>query len=168
MKYKQGTGGSALGNLADDTAYFVIKGEDGRIKLASSAENAALGTAIDLDGLGSGDAHVLERTGKPDITFDPDGTRAELTAPSGINTGDAVKYHAEGGTAIGGLTNDTTYFAIVQDNGKLKLAETRDKALSGEAIALTDLRYWSVPLQEPYATAEIAIARHRQTAGHKR
>ena len=34
-------------------------------------------------------------------------------------------------------------------------------AVSGEPIALTDLRYWSVELQEAYATAEIAFARHR-------
>jgi hypothetical protein len=34
-------------------------------------------------------------------------------------------------------------------------------AVSGEAITLTDLRYWSVELQEPYATAEIAFARYR-------
>jgi hypothetical protein len=34
-------------------------------------------------------------------------------------------------------------------------------AVSGEPITLTDLRYWSVELQEPYATAEIAFARYR-------
>ncbi|HEX5959145.1 MAG TPA: DUF2093 domain-containing protein [Hyphomicrobiaceae bacterium] len=34
-------------------------------------------------------------------------------------------------------------------------------AVSGEPIALADLRYWSVAQQEPYATAEIAFARAR-------
>lgn len=29
-------------------------------------------------------------------------------------------------------------------------------AVSGERVALEDLRYWSVALQQPYATAEIA------------
>ena len=29
-------------------------------------------------------------------------------------------------------------------------------AVSGQAIALDDLRYWSVARQQPYATAEIA------------
>lgn len=33
-------------------------------------------------------------------------------------------------------------------------------AVSGERIALTDLRYWSVELQEPYASAEISFRRH--------
>jgi hypothetical protein len=30
-------------------------------------------------------------------------------------------------------------------------------AVSGQRIALDDLRYWSVARQEPYATAEIAV-----------
>lgn len=29
-------------------------------------------------------------------------------------------------------------------------------AVSGERVAIEDLRYWSVALQQPYATAEIA------------
>ena len=33
-------------------------------------------------------------------------------------------------------------------------------AVSGEPIMLPDLRYWSVELQEAYATAEIAFERH--------
>jgi hypothetical protein len=41
-------------------------------------------------------------------------------------------------------------------------------AVSGEPITLADLRYWSVPLQEPYATAEIAFARFRQMAGRRK
>jgi hypothetical protein len=32
-------------------------------------------------------------------------------------------------------------------------------AVTGEAIALEELRYWSVERQEPYATAEIATRR---------
>ncbi|HEX6001970.1 MAG TPA: DUF2093 domain-containing protein [Hyphomicrobiaceae bacterium] len=41
-------------------------------------------------------------------------------------------------------------------------------AVSGEPIALADLRYWSVALQEPYATAEIAFARARGLAGKRK
>ena len=36
-------------------------------------------------------------------------------------------------------------------------------AISGEPIALPDLRYWSVELQEPYASSEIAFERFRST-----
>lgn len=36
-------------------------------------------------------------------------------------------------------------------------------AVSGARIALEDLRYWNVNLQEAYATAEIANKRYRET-----
>ena len=36
-------------------------------------------------------------------------------------------------------------------------------AVSGQAIALPDLRYWSVDAQEAYASAEISLKRHLET-----
>lgn len=33
-------------------------------------------------------------------------------------------------------------------------------AVTGEAIQLADLRYWSVELQEPYASAEVSLKRY--------
>ena len=39
-------------------------------------------------------------------------------------------------------------------------------AVTGEPIPLTELRYWSVELQEPYATAEASLRRHLET--HRR
>ena len=33
-------------------------------------------------------------------------------------------------------------------------------AVTGQPIALEDLRYWSAERQEPYASAEIATSRH--------
>lgn len=36
-------------------------------------------------------------------------------------------------------------------------------AVSGAQIPLEDLRYWSVDLQEAYASAEIAFKRYRET-----
>ena len=38
-------------------------------------------------------------------------------------------------------------------------------AVTGQPIPLDDLRYWSVELQEPYATPEASLARHRARAG---
>ncbi|AKM08337.1 DUF2093 domain-containing protein [Pelagerythrobacter marensis] len=35
-------------------------------------------------------------------------------------------------------------------------------AVTGEAVPLEELRYWSVELQEPYASAEIATRRMTQ------
>ncbi len=35
-------------------------------------------------------------------------------------------------------------------------------AVTGQPIALDDLRYWSVEHQEPYASAENSLQRHRE------
>lgn len=36
-------------------------------------------------------------------------------------------------------------------------------AVTGEPIPLAELKYWSVALQEAYATAEASLSRHRET-----
>ncbi len=38
-------------------------------------------------------------------------------------------------------------------------------AVTGQPIPLDELRYWSVDLQEAYASAQIALDRHRETRG---
>ena len=142
VRYSHG-GGSAIGGLTDGTDYFVILGADGRIQLATTAERAQDGLAIDLTSQGSGDAHSLARNDTPaedDITFDPDLQRIEiaLEAPEGIVTGTALVYDNGGGASIGGLTDGATYFAIVAQDGKLNLAASLDDAMAGKAITLTD------------------------------
>lgn len=36
-------------------------------------------------------------------------------------------------------------------------------AVTGRPIALADLKYWSVALQEAYANAQVSLERYRQT-----
>lgn len=36
-------------------------------------------------------------------------------------------------------------------------------AITGQQIPLADLKYWSVDLQEPYATAEVSMKRYLET-----
>jgi hypothetical protein len=40
-------------------------------------------------------------------------------------------------------------------------------AVTGKPIAIADLRYWSVELQEPYASAEASLQRHLQLHGRR-
>jgi hypothetical protein len=35
-------------------------------------------------------------------------------------------------------------------------------AVTGQIIALTDLRYWNVELQEPYASADVSLKRYME------
>ncbi|MGD8330585.1 MAG: hypothetical protein PVJ49_14220, partial [Acidobacteriota bacterium] len=139
VTYSNGGGGN-IGNLNNGGTYYVIKGSNKRIKLADSLANAEAGTAVDLTTLGSGDSHKILRPNTPaddDITFDPDKLRLEVGNDAGLNTGDALLYDNGGGSDIGGLTDDTTYYAIVDGDKQVRLAETRDKAYKGDAIDIT-------------------------------
>ena len=82
VKYGNG-GGSDLGGLTNNSFYYVIKNDKNSIKLATSASNAAAGTAINITGRGSGTTHTLN------IAFDgintkfvasyDDGKKAQMT-----------------------------------------------------------------------------------------
>lgn len=52
----------------------------------------------------------------------------------GLANGEALKYYANGGTAMAGLTNATTYYAIRVDANTFKLAATREEALAGTPV----------------------------------
>ena len=41
-------------------------------------------------------------------------------------------------------------------------------AVTGKPIAITDLRYWSVELQEPYLSAQVATRRYLQRRARKK
>ena len=52
-------GGTAIVPLADETGYFIIKGASNKIQLATTKNNAALGTNIALTVVGVGTSHTL-------------------------------------------------------------------------------------------------------------
>ena len=55
----------------------------------------------------------------------------------GFITGTAVTYSAEGGTAIGGLTNNTVFYVINISKDYVQLATTAENAASGVPVAFT-------------------------------
>jgi hypothetical protein len=57
----------------------------------------------------------------------------------GLSTGDAVKYYANGGTAIAGLTNATVYYANVTGANTFVLYDTLAHAQAGGATGKKDL-----------------------------
>ena len=75
VTYNDG-GGTAIGGLADGS-YFIIKEDQNTIKLASSASNAAAGTAIDLTSGAAGGSHTLK------IAFDGVNTKFKATHSNG-------------------------------------------------------------------------------------
>ncbi|HYC46066.1 MAG TPA: LEPR-XLL domain-containing protein, partial [Burkholderiales bacterium] len=156
VKYHKGDGGTAIGGLSDNTDYYVRDVGGGKIKLYDSKANADAGGATGLRNLtddGAGSKHYFGKyievpligevenpleSGK--VKFDPDPNQLrvlELGSNHGLRTGDAVVYHKGTGAAVGGLTDDTTYYVIVLDDKNVQLAETRQKALDGDALELT-------------------------------
>jgi len=75
VTYNDG-GGTAIGGLADGS-YFIIKEDQNTIKLASSASNAAAGTAIDLTSGAAGGSHTLK------IAFDGVNSKFKATHSNG-------------------------------------------------------------------------------------
>lgn len=70
-------GGTAIGNLANDGVYFIIKSDKNTFGLAANANDAATGTAINLNALGVGDSHTLN------AAFDGVNTRFRATFNNG-------------------------------------------------------------------------------------
>src|SRR5437773_1942234 len=150
VKYdKGGSSNTAIGGLIDSTDYYVIEAGNGKVKLATSEDNAHAGTAIDLTTPATGTGHKFERSGlfgtflfAPDaIVFDPASNHrlVDLGKGSVLHTGDAVTYQSAAGAAddIGGLSDDKTYYVIRYDDNTAELAATRADALAGHAIGLT-------------------------------
>ena len=75
VTYNDG-GGTAIGGLSDGS-YFIIKEDQSTIKLASSASNAAAGTAIDLTSGAAGSSHTLN------LAFDGVNTKFKATFNNG-------------------------------------------------------------------------------------
>ena len=128
-------GSTAVGGLDEGTDYHVISVENGRVQLSTTAG----GSAVDITATGAGTGHALTsvETGSEPVAFEADKDVFTLnTGDAPLRTGDELVYSSGGGTDIGGLTDGTTYFAIVED-GQVLLAETRDKAFAGEGIEIT-------------------------------
>ncbi|MGD8418987.1 MAG: hypothetical protein PVJ78_01070, partial [Gammaproteobacteria bacterium] len=116
---------SSIGGLSDGGTYYVIKQSDGKIKLATSYQNALDGTAKSLTSQGSVTDH----------SFTQQIDALEIGGHS-FGTGDKLVYDSDGGTPIGGLP-DGTYYAIVLDDNRIQLASTRADAEAGKEIELT-------------------------------
>jgi len=126
--------------------------KDGTVQLYDTKEHAVAGGSagrVDLTSGATGTEHQFWKyisvngVDVPNplspIKFNPTGTIVELDLgqSSGLRTGDAVKYDAQGGAVLGGLTDGNTYYVIDLTGGKFQLAASADDARSGKAIALS-------------------------------
>jgi len=128
VKYSNG-GGTTVGGLTHNSTYFVIKRDNSIIRLASTAANAAVGTAVNLTAVGTG-TQTLTVTSL-DFTTDT------ITIPGhGFLQGELVQYDSQGQTVINGLTTATPYYVIFVNGDNIKLATTPENATAGTAVNL--------------------------------
>ncbi|WP_330848842.1 hypothetical protein [Mangrovicoccus ximenensis] len=140
VTYQNG-GNPDIEGLTHDEEYIVRVGENGLIQLEKDGDIVDFDDDQDLSAKGTG--HVLDRTDKENVTFDPDESRFEIDfeEPGGLVTGAKVTYDKGDGSndPFAPLASGTDYFVVVEGDGKLALAETREKALNGETITLENV-----------------------------
>ena len=90
----------------------------------------------------------------PDVTFAPSAvntTNSTITLTNhGLSTGRSLTYIA-GTTAIGGLTNGTSYYVIKVDNNTISLAINATAANESSKITLTSAGSGTATLKFPFA-----------------
>jgi hypothetical protein len=116
-------GGGSIGGLTDGHSYYVIVLDPSTIKLAATYNNAVSGTPVQAN-------VTAVNTSTNQITLSPSGL--------GLYTGEAIVYVAGSGTAIGGLTDGTTYYAIETSTpGVIQVAASLNNANNDNPITLT-------------------------------
>ena len=101
VKYTNGGGGD-IGGLTNNTYYYIIKEDTNNIKLATTANNSASNTAINISAVGTGAAHTLN------VAFD--GVNTKFTASYSAGTKVHMKRSAQLSLAVNGVIqqpNDT-------------------------------------------------------------
>jgi len=123
-------GGTTVGGLTSGSTYFIIKRDNSIVRLASTATNAAAGTAVNLTSVG---------TGTQTLTVTALSLAADtITIPGhGFLQGELIQYDSQGQTAIAGLTTATPYYIIFVNGDNIKLATTPENAVAGTAVNLT-------------------------------
>jgi len=117
IQYSTG-GGNPIVPLQDGVTYYVsevIDPNNIRLKIALDAP-----TPINFEEAGTGTSHSF-------IFLTVNFTENTLYIPSHrLVSGQAIRYTTNGGAAIGGLTNNTTYFVIRVDDSTIRLSSTED------------------------------------------
>jgi len=101
VTYTHGGGGN-IGGLTNGTVYYIIKEDTNNIKLATTANNAASNTAINISAVGTGASHTLN------VAFD--GVNTKFTASYSAGTKVHMKRSAQLSLAVNGVIqqpNDT-------------------------------------------------------------
>jgi len=135
VTYNDG-GGTAIGGLSDGS-YFIIKEDQNTIKLASSASNAAAGTAIDLTSGAAGGSHTLN--------IAQDGVNTKFKATFNNGTKAKISRAAQITLSINGVVQQPTAGYSIESDSTIVFSsapEATDKIFAsfiGEAVGSFDI-----------------------------
>ena len=135
VTYNDG-GGTAIGGLADGS-YFIIKEDQNTIKLASSASNAAAGTAINLTSGAAGGSHTLN--------IAQDGVNTKFKATHSNGTKAKISRAAQITLSINGVVQQPTAGYSIESDSTIVFSsapEATDKIFAsfiGEVAASFDI-----------------------------
>lgn len=85
VKYVKTTDSTAIGGLTDGTTYYVIRVDGETIKLATTANNATAGTAINISAVGTGTTDSLQLTAPTLVFVDEQEAQTTANKAKGIN-----------------------------------------------------------------------------------
>lgn len=139
VEYSKGSVNTAIGGLTDSTTYYVIRVSETQVKLATSAENAEAGTAIDLTSVGSGTGHLLAPQLDLVVTaITPAAVTSQITnvtvagagtAGSGFALGGAVSINVIRADVDAHISNTPTSQAV-EANGAVQVLATDTSQLN--------------------------------------
>ncbi len=174
-------GGSSIDGMTEGTSYYIIKAPDNGIELAATQAGALSTPTVPITlgpNLGSGTGHNFTALkSSPAATFRPSAVNATITNGNELNfandpgfyTGEAVTYQSGGGTAIGGLTNGSTYYVISVDSNDIQLDPSQADATSQNPTQIINLSSSSgtgaFTVSEPSSNVTAYIDSSNVTAG---
>lgn len=125
--------GTNIGNLTNGTTYYIIDKSPDILQLATTPENAANLTPIDLTTVGSGD-QTLTLTRTFLISQISSAYSIRVNGHT-FQTGDEVVYTTTG-DELDLLGNNQTYYVIRNTDNTIKLALTPDDAINNRVIPI--------------------------------
>lgn len=138
--YRDG-GAAEISGLVDGQTYYVIVRDERTINLAASADDAHNGRYLTVTNSGDGSSYTLTKTAAGPVSFSAskiDTLRNVVLfdQPHGYATGTSIVYRNGGSADLAGLTDGTTYYAIVLSETTLQIATTPEEAAAGTAVDL--------------------------------
>jgi hypothetical protein len=124
--------------LEDKRTYYAVVLDSRTIQLAATSENAQATepVVVDLLGAGGDPGEAFQATAAVGVKVDTD--RITFGSAHQLSTGARLVYKTgTDGAAIGGLTNESTYYVIRDDNNSIRLATTLTNAQAGTSVDLT-------------------------------